>query len=76
MARQLASELVAQGVVVVSGLAAGIDAAAHQGAMETGGRTIAVIGTPLAAKKFAAKKSGRGEEASSGTIRSSEVRCS
>jgi DNA processing protein len=47
MAWQLASELVAQGVVVVSGLAAGIDAAAHRGAMETGGRTIAVIGTPL-----------------------------
>jgi DNA processing protein len=44
---QLASELVAQGVVVVSGLAAGIDAAAHRGAMETGGHTIAVIGTPL-----------------------------
>jgi len=47
MAWQLASELVAQGVVVVSGLAAGIDAAAHRGAMEMGGRTIAVIGTPL-----------------------------
>ena len=47
MAWQLASELVAQGVVVVSGLAAGIDAAAHSGAIETGGRTIAVIGTPL-----------------------------
>jgi DNA processing protein len=44
---QLASELVAQGAVVVSGLAAGIDAAAHRGAIETGGRTIAVIGTPL-----------------------------
>ena len=47
MARQLARELVAQRVVVVSGLAAGIDAAAHQGAMQAGGRTIAVIGTPL-----------------------------
>lgn len=47
MAWQLASELAAQGVVVVSGLAAGIDGAAHRSAMETGGRTIAVIGSPL-----------------------------
>jgi hypothetical protein len=47
MAWQVASELAAQGVVVVSGLAAGIDDAAHRGAMVSGGRTIALIGTPL-----------------------------
>ena len=46
-AAKLARELVAHNVVVVSGLAAGVDAAAHQAAMDTGGRTIAVIGTPL-----------------------------
>lgn len=46
-ARRLARELVAQGVVVVSGLAAGIDTAAHRSAIANGGRTIAVIGTPL-----------------------------
>jgi len=42
MAEQLAAELAAEGLVVVSGLARGIDAAAHKGALATG-RTIAVI---------------------------------
>jgi len=41
---QLAGELVAQGVVVISGAAYGIDAAAHQGALQAGGSTIAVLG--------------------------------
>jgi len=44
---RLARELVQAGVVVVSGLAAGVDAAAHSSAIDAGGRTIAVIGTPL-----------------------------
>jgi DNA processing protein len=35
------------GVVVTSGLAKGVDAAAHRGALAVGGDTIAVIGTPL-----------------------------
>lgn len=47
MAGALARELGRRGVVVVSGLAAGIDKAAHDGAMRGGGRTIGVIGTPL-----------------------------
>jgi DNA processing protein len=46
-ARRLAYELVARDYTVVSGLAAGIDRAAHLGALEAGGRTIAVVGTPL-----------------------------
>ncbi len=46
-ARKLASLLVQRGVIVVSGLAAGIDTAAHETAIECGGRTIAVLGTPL-----------------------------
>src|SRR5579883_74779 len=46
-ARRLARELVAAGVVVVSGLATGIDTNAHQSAIENGGQTVAVVGTPL-----------------------------
>jgi len=42
-----ASRLVAHGLVVTSGLAAGIDAAAHRGALAGGGRTVAVCGTGL-----------------------------
>jgi DNA processing protein len=45
-ATQLARDCALAGVVVVSGLAEGIDHAAHMAAIEHGGRTIAVVGTP------------------------------
>lgn len=46
-ASRLARELAGAGVLVVSGLAKGVDAAAHRGALQAGGATAAVIGTPL-----------------------------
>jgi len=46
-ARKLTKALVEDGYTVVSGLAAGIDTAAHETTIDAGGQTIAVIGTPL-----------------------------
>jgi DNA processing protein len=46
-ARHFAAALGAQGYAIVSGLAQGIDAAAHEGALSTAGGTIAVVGTGL-----------------------------
>ncbi len=45
MAERLASDLAAQGLVIISGMARGVDTASHRGAISAKGKTVAVFGT-------------------------------
>ncbi|MET9880976.1 DNA-processing protein DprA [Actinacidiphila glaucinigra] len=54
-AARMARELVEHDVVIASGLAKGVDAAAHQAALTAGGRTFAVMGTGIAAPVYPAE---------------------
>ena len=66
MAERLATDLAARGLVIVSGMARGIDSAAHRGALHAHGKTIAVLGTgmdvpyPAENKKLHAEISEKG----------------
>jgi DNA processing protein len=66
LAYELAGELASAGMTVVSGLARGIDGSAHRGALDAGGRTVAVMGTgrdtiyPHQHRGLAARIAGQG----------------
>jgi DNA processing protein len=47
MAERLSKDLAARGLVIISGMARGVDTASHRGAIASGGKTVAVFGTGI-----------------------------
>src|SRR5229473_2535473 len=47
MAERLSKDLAARGLVIISGMARGVDTASHRGAIAAGGKTVAVFGTGI-----------------------------
>lgn len=68
VARRIAYDLAARGITVVSGMALGIDGEAHQGALEVGGRTVAVLGCGLDVTYPRQHEELRGRIAASGAV--------
>ena len=68
IARSVARELASAGLVVVSGLARGVDAEAHRGALEAGGITVAVLGCGIDRDYPAANRELARQMAASGLI--------
>jgi DNA processing protein len=68
VAEDLARALVASGLGVVSGAAHGIDAAAHRGALQAGGRTVAVLGSGIDVHYPASNRELIGRIVATGTV--------
>jgi DNA processing protein len=71
VARMLGRELAAAGLVVVSGLARGIDGEAHRGALETEGHTVAVLGCGID-RDYPAAHAGLARSIAEGSLIASE----
>jgi len=68
LAAKAARFLVSEGLTVIAGLAAGIDAAAHQAALDAGGRTVAFLGTGITQSYPASNRALQREIADRGLV--------